>query len=251
LTHRGRYIVSFLFRIALVVVALLLSARAIYVAEGGVKAWFLAGLFGLSAALLQIRPFLVPHPGRGSVSYTPGVAFFLAALFLVPAGPLVTAISFSIALSGLVCAVRPHKILLQLSTAVLAYGSCSFFLKLGARDASPPIPSLELVLVELLVAVTVLTAQLVLRSLAIRLERGEETPHWGAFQPQALTEAAYGLALSVPISVLTRIHPALLAIVYLHVGLTWWFLERYRKHVRLLAHEAGASAGEAEGRWVA
>jgi hypothetical protein len=90
---------------------------------------------------------------------------------------------------------------------------------------------------------------LLLRSIAIRLERGEDAPHWGAFQPQALTEALYCLALSVPISVLARIHIALLAVVYLYVGFTWWFMERYRKHLRVLSKDA--IAVEDQRRWVA
>jgi hypothetical protein len=247
---RRRYFASLLFRLTLVVFALLLSVRAIYVAEGGLRAWFLAGLFGMTAALLQIRPLLVPNPGHASTAYTAGPAFFLAALFLIPAGPLIVSIACAVALSGLVTATRPHKILLHLAVSILPYGACSYFLHLGSRTADSPVPSFDLVMVELMLAATVLVGQLVLRSLAIRLERGDETPHWGAFQPQALTESFYCLALSVPVSVLTRIHPALLAVVYLYLGLTWWFMERYRRHVRLLVHETG-TAGEDLGRWVA
>jgi len=93
------------------------------------------------------------------------------------------------------------------------------------------------VAMELLLGAVVLITQLLLRSIAIRLERGEETPHWGAFQPQAIVEGLYCLALAVPISVLARIHLALLAVVYLYVGFTWWFMERYRRHLRTLNRE--------------
>ncbi len=244
---RRRYFISLLFRMSLVVLALMLAVRASYVFEGSLKAWCLAGLFGLSAAALQIRPLLVPSPGRPSTVYTPGPAFFLAGLFLIPAGPLVTCIALATALSGLVTATRPHKILLNLSIAVLSYGACSYYLKLGAGSLGPTVPPPELIAEELLLGIVVLIAQLLLRSIAIRLERGEESPHWGAFQPQAVTEAIFCLALSVPISVLARIHVALLAVVYLYVGLTWWFMDRFRKHLRAVSQETV----EDQRRWVA
>ncbi len=242
-----RYFISLLYRLSLIVLALMLSVRAIYTFEGDVRAWCLAGLFGLSAAALQIRPMLVPTPGRGSTVLSPATAFFLAALFLVPAGPLVAAIAFAVALSGLLNGTRPHKMLLQLSVTILAFGACSYFLKLGPKNGDPMVPPPELVGLEVLVGVVVLIAQLALRSIAIRLERGEESPHWGAFQPHAIVEALYCLALAVPISVLARIHLALLAVVYVYVGFTWWFMERYRKHVREVSHEMVAD--EEEDGW--
>lgn len=239
---RRQYFASLLFRLTLIVLALLLAARAVYVNEGDTKTWLLACLFGLSAAALQIRPLLVPNPGHASTVYNPGPAFFLAGLFLMPAGPLVVSIAFAVALSGLVTALRPHKILLNLSVSVLCYGACSYFLKLGPQSSpGPPVPTPDLVATEILLGGVVLVAQLVIRSIAIRLERGDETPHWGAFQPHALMEGCYCLALSVPISVLTRIHVALLAVILLYVGLTWWFMERYRKHVRVVSQEAAAA----------
>ncbi len=246
---RRRYFTSLIFRLSLVVFALMLSVRAIYALEGDVKAWCLAGLLGLSAAALQIRPMLVPTPGRASTVLSPATAFFLAALFLVPAGPLVAAIAFAVLLSGLINGTRPHKMLLQLSVSVLAFGSCSYFLKLGPKHGDPMVPPAELVAMEVLVGAVVLIAQLVLRSIAIRLERGDEAPHWGAFQPHAIVEALYCLALAVPISVLARIHLALLAVVYVYVGFTWWFMERYRRHMRALSQEPVSA--EDPRRWVA
>jgi hypothetical protein len=246
---RRRYFISLFFRMSLVVLALMLAVRATYVFEGSLKAWCLAGLFGLSAAALQIRPLLVPSPGHPSTVYTPGPAFFLAGLFLIPAGPLVTCIAFATALSGIVTATRPHKILLNLSVAVLSYGACSYYLKLGLGSVGPTVPPPELIAEELLLGIVVLIAQLLVRSIAIRLERGDESPHWGAFQPQAVTEALFCLALSVPISVLARIHVALLAVVYLYVGLTWWFMDRFRKHLRAVSQQAVVT--EDQRRWVA
>jgi hypothetical protein len=245
-----RYFTSLLFRLTLAVLAMMLSVRAIYVLEGGARDWFLAGLFGLSAAALQIRPMLVPSPGKGaSTVLSPATAFFLAGLFLIPAGPLVCAIAFAVALSGLVNATRPHKVLLQLSVTILSFGACSYFLKLGPKVGDPMVPPPELVAMEVLLGVVVLVAQLVMRSIAIRLERGEEAPHWGAFQPHTLVESLYCLALAVPISVLARIHLALLAVVYVYVGFTWWFLDRYRSHLRVLNQELVSI--EDQRRWVA
>jgi len=232
-----RYFASLLFRLTLVLVAVMLSVRAIYALEGDAQAWCLAGLFGASAAALLIRPMLIPTPGKASHVLSPASAFFLAGLFLFPAGPLVTAIAFALGLSGLVNGTRPHKVLLQLSVSVIVFGACSYYLKLGPKTGDPLVPPPELVAMEMLVGLCVLIAQLMLRSIAIRLERGEEAPHWGAFQPHAMLEALYCLALAVPISVLARIHLALLSVVYVYAGLTWWFLERYRQHLRALDHE--------------
>jgi hypothetical protein len=244
-----RYFSSLLFRLALAVLAMLLSVRAVYALEGDVESWCLAGLLGLSAAALQIRPMLVPTPGKASTVMSPAAAFFLAGLFLVPAGPLVSAIAFAVALSGLVNGTRPHKVLLQLSVSVLTFGACSYYMKLGPKIGDPLVPPPELVAMEVLLAATVLIAQLVLRSLAVRLERGHEAPHWGAFQPHAIVEALYCLALSVPISVLARIHLALLAVVYVYVGFTWWFIERYRRHMKMVTEEP--ESAEERRRWVA
>jgi len=245
-----RYITSLLFRLTLVLLAMMLSVRAIYALQGGPQDWFLAGLFGLSAAALQIRPMLVPSQGKGgSTVLSPATAYFLAGLFLIPAGPLVCAIAFAVALSGLLSGTRPHKVLLQLSVTILSFGACSYFLKLGPKVGDPMVPPPELVGMEVLLGVCVLIAQLVMRSIAIRLERGEEAPHWGAFQPHTIVESVYCLALAVPISVLARIHLALLAVVYVYVGLTWWFLERYRSHLRVLNQELVSI--EDQRRWVA
>ena len=244
-----RYFASLLFRLALALLAMMLSVRAVYALEGDAESWCVAGLIGLSAAALMIRPMLIPDPGKASTVLSPGAAFFLAGMFLVPAGPLVTAIAFAVALSGLINATRPHKVLLQLSISVLTFGACSYFMQLGPKAGDPLVPPPELVAMEVLLAGTVLIAQLVLRSIAIRLERGHEAPHWGAFQPPAIVEALYCLALSVPISVMARIHLGLLAVVYVYVGFTWWFLERYRKHLRAVTEEP--ESVEERRRWVA
>ncbi len=247
---RRSYFISLSFRYALIIAALLLALVAIYVEPGGVQAWFLALLIGFSAAMSQIRPLVVPAGTAGTALYSLGPAFFLAGLFLLPAGPLVASIAFAIPLAGLVTGTRPHKILFNLSLSVLTYGAFSLFLRLGPRTVylAPPPP--DWVAVELLLCAGVLATQLLIRSVAIRLERGDEAPHWGAFQRPVLVESAYCLALSVLISVLARIHVALLAVVYVNIVATWMFVERYRKHVRTLV-SAPPPPREEEQRWVA
>ena len=91
---RRRYVASLLFRLSLIILALLIGVRAIYVAGGSPQSWLFAGLIGVSAAALRIRPLLVPDGTRGRASYSLGSAFFLAGLFLVPAGPLVACVAF-------------------------------------------------------------------------------------------------------------------------------------------------------------
>ena len=235
---RRRYAGSLIFRLSLIILSLLLGVRAISVAEGEAKAWLLAGLLGFSAAALQIRPLLVPDGARGSAVYSIGSAFFLAGLFMVPAGPLAACVAFAIALSGLVTATRPHKILFNLSVSVLTYAGFSLFMRLGPHSVDSTVPPPDLVGVEVLLSAAVLMSQLLLQSVALRLERGDDAPHWGAFQRPAFVQGFYCLALSVPISVLGRIHVALLAFVYLYIGVTWWFMERYRKHVRAISEAA-------------
>ena len=247
---RGGYFVSLLFRYAMIVAALMLVLYAIYVERGGVAAWFLAILIGFSAATLRIRPLIVPTGAGTTALYSLAPAFLLAALFLIPAGPLVACIAFAVPLAGLITGTRPHKILFDLSLSILAYGGFSLYLDLGPRTTDPAVPPPAWIGVELLLAAAVLTAQFLVRSVAIRLERGDKAPHWGAFQRPALVESAYCLALSVLISVTARIHVALLATVYVNIIVISVFVERWRKHVRTLMNASQTQRVEEE-RWVA
>ena len=61
---RRRYFISLLFRMSLVVLALMLAVRASYVFEGSLKAWCLAGLFGLSAAARSSFAVILSDTGR-------------------------------------------------------------------------------------------------------------------------------------------------------------------------------------------
>ncbi|HXF58301.1 MAG TPA: hypothetical protein VN539_00580, partial [Candidatus Saccharimonadales bacterium] len=81
------------------------------------------------------------------------------------------------------------------------------------------------------IAAAALIAQLIIRSVALRIEHGDQAPHWGAFQPIALIEAVLCLAFALTITVLARVHLALLAIVYVEIGAVWWFLHRYHEYV--------------------
>jgi len=239
---RRRYFISLTFRLALIVLALLVSVCALVIGPGGVRDWFLAIVLGFSAAVLQIRPLVVPRKTNETALYSLGPAFFLAGLFLLPPGPLVATVAFAIALSGIVTGVRPHKLLFNLSLSLLTYGAFNLLLRLGPRGGDAPVPSLQMIGAESLLCAAVLAAQLLVRSIAIRLERGDKAPHWGAFQRTVFLESAYCIALSVLISVLARIHVALLVFAYAHIALTWTFVERYRRHVRVLTTAAAATA---------
>jgi hypothetical protein len=203
------------------------------------RVWLLAFLFACSASVLLIRPMIVPTR-RGSAVYSLGPSFFLASMFLLPTGPLVAVVSFSVALAGVYLGARFHRILFDLSVGVLIYGGTSLLLHLAPRPTDAQMPSLTVAAVEALLAGVVMIAQLLLRSVAMRLARGVETPHWGAFRSQAVIEGLYCVVLAVTISLLTRLHPALLTLVYAEVGTTMWFVSRYRRRLRDLNDSATA-----------
>ncbi len=232
----------------LALAALVVAARAAHDLAHGAGVWFLAMLFAASASALLHWPLVVPHRS-GSAVYTLGASFFLAGMFLLPAGPLVAVVAFSIALAGVVSGTRFHRIIVDLSLGVLLYGGASLLLHLGPRSADTAIPYASLALTEALLAATVVVADLVARSIVLRLERGAETPHWGAFRGAALIEGLYCVVLAVTISVLERLHPALLSLVYVEVGVTCWFLARYRRRVRELV--AGPAVSTEQRRWAA
>jgi hypothetical protein len=185
---------------------------------------------------------------RGSSVYSLGSSFLLASMFLLPTGPLVAVVAFSICLAGVYTGARSHRIFFDLSLAVLFYGGASILLHLPPRPTDAQIPHLTLAAIETLLAAGVVIAQLLVRSVALRLARGPETPHWGAFRSQAVIEALYCVVLAVTISLLTRLHPALLILVYAEVGITMWFLSRYRRRLRDVTQAATARNSR---RWAA
>lgn len=185
---------------------------------------------------------------RGSAVYSLGPSFLLASMFLLPAGPLVAVVAFSICLAGVFMGVRFHRILFDLSLGVLVYGGASLLLRLAPRPTDGGIPYVHVAGIEALLAAAVLIAQLLIRSVALRLTHGIATPHWGAFRSQAIIEGLYCLVLAVTISLLARLHPALLTLVYAEVGVTMWFLSRYRRRLRDLT-DAGSARDSR--RWAA
>lgn len=224
-----------------------MAARAAHELRCDARTWLLAVLFAGSASVLLIRPMVVPTR-RGSAVYSLGPSFLLASMFLLPAGPLVVVVAFAISLAGVVGAARFYRILFDLSLGVLVLGGASLLLHLAPRATDARIPYLQAAGIEALLAASALIAQLLLRSIALRLTRGLETPHWGAFRPQALIEGLYCLVLAVTISLLARLHPALLTLVYAEVGTTMWFLSRYRRRLRDLTDAATARDSR---RWAA
>lgn len=231
----------------LALAALFVAARAAHELRCDARTWLLAVLFAGSASILLVRPIVVPTR-RGSAVYSLGPSFLLASMFLLPAGPLVSVVGFSICLAGVFVGGRFHRILFDLSLGVLVYGGASLLLHLAPRPTDVRIPYVTVAGIEALLATSALIAQLLLRSIALRLTRGVETPHWGAFRAQAVTEGLYCVVLAVTISLLTRLHPALLTLVYAEIGVTMWFLTRYRRRLRDLTDAATARDSR---RWAA
>jgi hypothetical protein len=226
-----RYLQIVLFRVGLAVMALLTAAWAGHQLREDGPVWLIASIFAASASVCLIWPLVVPSPNRTMNVYSLGTAFYLAGMFLLPPGLLVLAIGFSIALSGIVYGTRAYRTVFQLSASILAFGGFALFFHLGPQPADfmfHPAPRAGL---ELMIAAAALVAQLIIRSLALRVEHGDRAPHWGAFQQTALIEATLCLAFSVTITVLARIHLALLGIVYVEIGAIWWFLHRYHGYV--------------------
>lgn len=226
-----RYFQIVLFRVALAVFALLTAAWAGHQLREDGPVWVIASIFAASASICLIWPLVVPAENRTMSVYSIGPAFFLAGMFLLPPGLLVLAIAFAVALSGIVHGTRAYRTVFQLSASILSFGGFALFFHLGPQPADfmfHPAPRAGL---EFLIAAAALTSLLIIRSVALRIEHGDQAPHWGAFQPTALIEAALCLAFSLTITVLARVHLALLAIVYVEIGAFWWFLYRYHGYV--------------------
>lgn len=236
---RGPYIAIVSFRAMIALAAVFVAGWAAHELRSSTGTWLLALLFAGSASALLIRPMVVPTR-RGSAVYSLGPSFLLASMFLLPTGPLVAVVAFSISLAGVYAGGRFHRVFFDLSLGVLVYGGASLLLRLAPSPADAQMPYLTVAVIEALLAASVLVVQLLLRSVAMRLTRGAETPHWGAFRSQALIEGLYCVALAVTISLLARLHPALLTLVYAEIGVSMWFLSRYRRRLRDLTDAATA-----------
>jgi hypothetical protein len=233
-----RYIQIVVFRVTLAVLALLVAARAGHEQRSTLPAWPLAALFAASAAALAIWPLIVPGRNRVLATYSLAPAFFIAGMFLLPPAALTAAVCFAITLSELIRGVRAYRIVFNLSAAILAYVAPALLFSLGPRPAEYMFQPAARAGLELMIAASAVILYLLLRSVALRLEHGHDTPRWGAFEGPGLIEAIYGLVLSVTILVLTRIHPALLGVVYVELGITTWLVRRYRAYVMELRRQA-------------
>ena len=237
---RRQYLASLGFRMLLSAAAMVVAARAAHELRVDAAAWFLAMLVAGSATTLLVWPLVVPA-GPGSVAHTLAPSFLLAGMFLLPTGPLVAAVAFAIALSGVVVGTRFHRLVYEISLGVLAYGGTSMLLRLTPQPTDAAMPSATLAVTQALIAASVLIAQLIVRSVLMRIERGSATPHWGAFREHAIIEGLYCIALAVTISLLVRLHPALVALVYAEVGIVWWVVSRFRRRIRELTADADSS----------
>lgn len=230
----------FVFRVGLAVASLLLASIAGHESEGSGPVWPLAAVFGASTAALLIWPLIVPGRNRTLVTYSLAPAFFLAGMFLLPPAALVLVVAFSVTLAGLLKGARAYRIVFHLATALIAYVGPALVFRLGPQPMDLDFhPALRAGL-ELMIATFAIVLHLLIRSVSMRLEQGHETPRWGAFAGPAFIESVYGLVLSVSILVLTRIHPLLLGVVYLEIGITAWFVYRYRLYVTDLRREVEA-----------
>jgi len=227
-TEPRRYISIVTYRVCLAVLALMTAAWAGHLFRQPGNVWFLASVLAASASALLIWPMVVPAKNRTMSVYSLGHAFLLAGIFLLPPAALVVTIAFAITLAGLVNGTRAYRTVFQLSSAILAYGGFALVFRLGPSPSEILfLPALRAYL-ELMIAASAIVMLFTIRSIALRLEQGEETPRWGAFQPAALVEAVFSLVFCVSITVLARIHLALLGVVYVEIGIMLWFLHRYR-----------------------
>lgn len=222
--------------------ALLVAARAAHEYRAPQSAWPLASIFAASAAALAIWPLIVPGRNKTLVSYSLASAFFLAGMFLLPPAGLMLTVCFAVTLAGMLRGARAYRIVFQVSSAVLAYVAPALLFNLGPRPGEFVLHPAERAGLELMIAMSAVSFHLLLRSIGLRLEQGVTTPRWGAFSGPPLVEAVWGLVLSVTILVLTRLHPAFLGVVFLELGITLWFVRRYRIYVTDLRREAEAAS---------
>jgi hypothetical protein len=223
----GRYVRVVTFRVVLAVASILIAARAGHQSGGTGPVWFLASMLAVGGAACLLWPLVVPARHRAMSVYSVAPAFFLAGMFLLPPAPLVLLIAFAIALAGIVQGTRAYRVVFHLSSSIAVFGGFALALDLGPRPSDfmfQPAPRAGL---EFLISAAALVALLIVRSVALRLEQGEEAPHWGAFQAPALVEGVLCLVFASTIMVLGRIHLAFLAVVAVEIAMIWWFLHRY------------------------
>ncbi|HET9253245.1 MAG TPA: hypothetical protein VFP58_14120 [Candidatus Eisenbacteria bacterium] len=237
----GQYVQVVGFRVVLAVAAILIAARAGHQGAGSGPVWLLASMLAIGGAACLLWPLIVPARHRAMSVYTVGPAFFLAGMFLLPPAPLVVAIAFAVALAGILQGTRAYRVVFQLSSSIVVFGGFALALDLGPRASDfmfQPAPRAGL---EFLISAAALVALLIVRSVAIRLEQGEEAPHWGAFQGPALVEGLLCLVFASTILVLGRIHLAFLGVVAVEIAMIWWFLNRYKDYAeeRRTMPEAG------------
>ena len=237
----GRYVQVVGFRVVLAVVAILIAAIAGHKGFGYGPVWLLASMIAIGGGACLLWPFIVPAKHRAMSVYTVAPAFFLAGMFLLPPAPLVIAIAFAIALAGILQGTRAYRVVFQLSTSIVVFGGFALALDLGPRASDfmfQPAPRAGL---EFLISAAALVALLIVRSVALRLEQGDEAPHWGAFQGPAIVEGVLCLVFASTIMVLGRIHLAFLGVVAVEIATIWWFLNRYKDYAeeRRAMPEAG------------
>jgi hypothetical protein len=225
---RRRYTQIVVFRVVIAVLALLTAARAGHEFRDNGSVWLTTSILAAGASATLIWPLIVPSQSRTMSVYSFGPAFFLAAMFLLPPAALVLATAFAVTLAGLMSGARPYRTLYNASVAILAFGGFALYFDLGPRPSDYLVAPAARVGLELMIAAAAMVTMLLIRSIAMRIEQGERAPHWGAFQPVALTEAVLSLCFACTIVVLVRIHLALVTVALAEMLFVAWFLYRYR-----------------------
>ena len=241
-----QYVQIAAYRVSLLLLALMVAARAAHEYRAPQSAWPLAAIFATCAAALGIWPLIVPGRNKTLVCYSLASAFFLAGMFLLPPAALMLTVCFSVTLAGMLRGARFYRIVFQVSSAVLAYVAPALLFDLGPRPGEFVLNPAARAGLELMIATSSVAFYLLLRSVGLRLEHRALTPRWGAFSGPSLVEAVWGLVLSVTILVLTRIHPAFVAVVFVEIGITAWLVRRFRIYVTDLRRETEAAAEEWE-----
>ena len=223
-----RYTQIVVFRVLIAVLALLTAARAGHEFRDNGSVWLTTSVLAAGASATLIWPLLVPGRNRTMSVYSFGPAFFLAAMFLLPPAALVIATAFAVTLAGLVSGARPYRTLYNVSVAILAFGGFALYFDLGPRPSDYLVAPAARVGLEIMIAAAAMVTMLLVKSIAIRIEQGERAPHWGAFQPGAITEAVLSLCFACSIVVMARIHLALVSVALAEMLFVAWFLHRYR-----------------------
>lgn len=239
----NRYYKVVAFRLVVAALALLVAARALHEIAGQGGSWPLVALLTVGASGSLLWPFVVPTIRGGARTFSPAHGFYLAGMFLVPPAYLLVIIVFSITLAGLLAGSRAYRTVFSLSSSTLVYAGIGLVLRLGPAPWDRFMQPASRAGLETVVMMAAIVAHLIVRSVALRIELGRDTPHWGAFQPPALLEAFLCLIMAVTTTLLGRVHILFLIPVLAQLAFMGWMVHRYRVSAAM-----GEGLGEVDQR---